>query len=237
MSDRSDRVLPIEIVSVNVARPSVLVRWPTKDVLSAIDKRPVAGEFLWLGETNLAGDAQADTRPTPLGGQVHGGPDQAVYAFPAEHYTAFERAVGRPLAPGFVGENLTVRGATEADVCVGDTWAWGDALLQVTSPRGPCFKLGIRLGRHALRTWVREQGLVGWYLRVLQSGLVPTRGTIAVAARHPARVSVLDVHRALQAPRVAPPHLLALEPLPEKVRNTLRLAERDLTGGFPERDG
>ena len=52
-----------------------------------------------------------------------------------------------------------------------------------------------------------------------------------------ARVSALAVHRALQEPRVAPPHLLALAPLPEKVRNTLRLAERDLTGGFPERDG
>jgi MOSC domain-containing protein YiiM len=231
-----DQDPPIEIVSVNVARPSVLVRWPTKDVLSAIDKTPVAGERLWLGESNLDGDEQADTRPTPLGGQVHGGPDQAVYAFPVEHYGAFEREVGRPLAPGFVGENLTVRGAGEADVFVGDVWAWGDALLQVTSPRGPCFKLGFRLGRHALRTWVREHGLVGWYLRVLRPGLVPTHGTIAVAERHAARVSVLDVHRALQEPRVAPPHLLSLEPLPEKVRNTLRLAERDLTGGFPEKD-
>jgi MOSC domain-containing protein YiiM len=227
---------PIEIVSVNVARPSVLVRWPTKDVLSAIDKRPVAAPELWLGGTNLEGDEQADTRQTPLGGQVHGGPDQAVYAFPVEHYAAFEREVGRPLGPGFVGENLTVRGATETDVLIGDTWAWGEALLQVTSPRGPCFKLGLRLGRHALRTWVREQGLVGWYLRVLRPGRVPTTGSIAVAERHLGGVSVLDVHRALQQPRVAPAHLIELEPLPEKVRNVLRIADRDLTGGFPERD-
>src|SRR5215472_4246054 len=103
----------IEIVSVNVARPTVLVRWPTKDVLSAIDKRPVAMPFLRLAATNLDGDEQADTRPTPLGGQVHGGPDQAIYAFPSEYYVAFERELGRPLAPGFVGENLTIRGATE----------------------------------------------------------------------------------------------------------------------------
>ena len=160
----------IEIVSVNVARPSVLVRWSDKDVLSAIDKRPVTSSVLQLSTLNLSGDEQADMRPTPQGGQVHGGQDQAVYAFPCEHYTAIGREMGHSLAPGFVGENLTLRGATEADVCIGDVWAWGDALLQVTSPRGPCFKLGIRLGRHALRRWIREEGLVGWYLRVAATG-------------------------------------------------------------------
>jgi len=63
----------IEIVSVNVARPTVLVRWPDKDVLSGIDKQPVTSPFLQLTRLNLGGDEQADTRPTPQGGQVHGG--------------------------------------------------------------------------------------------------------------------------------------------------------------------
>ena len=116
----------IDIVSVNVAHPTVLVHWPTKDVLSAIDKRPVGALFLYLHPHDLEGDEQADTRPTPQGGQVHGGPDQAVYAFPAEHYAAFADQLGRPLAAGFVGENLTIRGATEADVRIGDVWAWGE---------------------------------------------------------------------------------------------------------------
>jgi MOSC domain-containing protein YiiM len=227
----------IELRSVNVARPALLVRWPSKDVLSAIDKRPVAAPWLHLSRLNLEGDEQADTRPTRDGSQVHGGPDQAVYAFPSEHYAAFERALGRPLEPGFVGENLTVRGATEADVCIGDVWAWGEARLQVTSPRGPCFKLGIRLGRQALRRWVREEGLVGWYLRVLQPGRVPTAGPIAVVERHPAGVSVREVHQALQRPGTGPPHLLDLEPLAGKIRYVLRIADRDLTGGMPERDG
>jgi len=229
--------MDIEIVSVNVGRPSVLVRWPTRDVLSAIDKRPVRSETLRLTALNLEGDEQADTRPTPQGGQVHGGPDQAVYAFPSEHYPAFERELGRPLGPGFVGENLTTAGATEADVCIGDVWAWGDARLQVSAPRGPCFKLGYRLGRHALRTWVREAGLVGWYMRVLREGTVPTTGRIAVVERHAAGVTVLEVHQALQRPAVAPPRLLELAPLATRVRSWLRVAERDVTGGFPERDG
>jgi MOSC domain-containing protein YiiM len=226
----------IEIVSVNVGLPTLLVRWPTRDVLSAIDKQPVVATTLRLTSLNLEGDAQADTRPTPQGGQVHGGPDQAVYAFPVEHYPVFERELGRPLAPGFVGENLTTGGVTEADVCIGDIWAWGDALVQVTAPRGPCYKLGYRLGRHVLRRWMRESGLVGWYMRVLRPGIVPTGGRVAVVGRHPAGVTVLAVHQALQRPVVAPRHLLELEPLAVRVRNWLRAADRDVTGGFPERD-
>src|SRR5262249_41462680 len=158
---------------------------------------------------------------------------QTVLAFPIEHYAAFERQLGRALAPGFVGENLTVRGATEADVCIGDVWAWGEALLQVTSPRGPCFKLGIRLGRHPLRRWVREEGLVGWYMRVLRPGRVPTTGRIVVAERHPAKVSVREVHEALQEPAVGPSHLVQLEPLAEKIRRLLQISSRDMTGGLP----
>ena len=119
---------------------------------------------------------------------------------------------------------------------IGDVWAWGDALLQVTAPRGPCYKLGYRLGRHTLRTWVREAGLVGWYLRVLRPGDVPTRGRITVVSRHPAGVTVQEVHQALQQPAVAPPRLLELAPLADRVRNWLRAADRDVTGGFPERD-
>jgi MOSC domain-containing protein YiiM len=226
----------IEIVSVNVGRPAVLLARPSGDVISGIDKRPVAGPSLRLTEINLEGDGQADTKESRFGGQVHGGPDQAVYAFPAEHYPRFEAALGRPVGPGFVGENLTVRGATEAEVRVGDIWTWGEARLQVTGPRSPCYKLGLRMGRQALRRWVREEGLVGWYLRVLRPGAVPTRGRIGVEP-HPAGVSVLEVHRALDGGGIGPEHLQHLAPLAEKARRKLRVGGRDVTGGVPERDG
>src|SRR6266700_2233804 len=107
----------LRIVSVNVAEPRLLLRWPTGDVVSAIEKQPVLQDELDLTFTNLEGDRQADTRPTPGGGQVHGGPHQAVYAFPTEHYQRLEGLLSRPLCPGFMGENLTVRGATEDEVC------------------------------------------------------------------------------------------------------------------------
>jgi MOSC domain-containing protein YiiM len=227
----------LEIVSVNVGRPAVLLARPSGDIVSGIVKRPVGGPSLRLTEINLEGDGQADTKESRFGGQVHGGPDQAVYAFPAEHYARFEATLERAVGPGFVGENLTVRGATEAEVRIGDVWAWGEALLQVACPRSPCYKLGIRMGRQALRRWVREEGLVGWYLRVLRPGTVPTSGRIVVAERHPAGVTVLEVHRAIDGGGIGPAHLQELQPLAEKARRKLRVGGRDVTGGVPERDG
>ena len=121
---------------------------------------------------------------------MHGGTDQAVYAFPAEHFSCIAEILGAEVGPGFMGENVTLKGVTEADACIGDIWRWGNELLQITAPRGPCFKLGIRIGRQAARTIIRQEGLVGWYLRVLTPGDVPTQGSIALVERHQAGVTV-----------------------------------------------
>jgi MOSC domain-containing protein YiiM len=94
-------------------------------------------------------------RPTRDGGQIRGGLDQAVYAFPAVHFDRLGQLAGSSVGPGFMGENLTVSGVTEHDVRIGDVWAWGPARLQVTAPRGPCYKLGIRMGKQAARTGKR----------------------------------------------------------------------------------
>jgi MOSC domain-containing protein YiiM len=192
---------------------------------------------LLLAALNLEGDEQSDTRPTPDGGQVHGGPDQAVYAFPAEHLPRISELCGRAAGPGFMGENVTIEGALEDDVRIGDVWAWGDARLQITSPRGPCYKLGIRMGRQAMRTVVRAEGLVGWYLRVLVEGEVPVRGPIEVVEQHPAGVTIGIAHRALQDRTRAYPELADLDVMSTSLRGALRRRNRDLTGGVPEADG
>lgn len=225
-----------QIVSLNVARPTVLLNWPTGDVISSIDKRPVTAAMLDLSTLNLEGDEQADTRQTPGGGQVHGGPHQAVYAYPAEHYLRLEQLLGRPIVWGFMGENLTLTGGAENDVCIGDVWRWGDALLQVSAPRGPCYKLGIRMGRQALRTVVREEGLVGWYLRVLKPGQVPTSGPITREERHPARITVAQMQAALNDRANTYGDIAALAPLPPGVKRALMIRHRDLSGGVPETD-
>lgn len=127
----------MEGVSVNVGRPREVV-WKRKTVLTSIFKEPVAGRVP-LRRLNLDGDRQSDLT-------VHGGTYKAVYAYQAEHYDFWRgELAGADLPWGSFGENLTVAGLPgEDEVGVGDRYRVGSALLAVTQPRLPCFKLGIR---------------------------------------------------------------------------------------------
>ena len=179
----------IEVVSVNVAMPSILGHHAHGEpVTSGIAKRPTTAEVLELTTTNLAGDRQADLR-------AHGGPDKALYAYSADHWVAWEAELGRAFGPGSFGENLSLRSIDERDVCIGDQWQWGDAVLEVAQPRWPCFKLTMHVGSAEVGPRMRATGRTGWYLRVLRTGHVPTAGPIQVAQRHPDAITVADAHR------------------------------------------
>ena len=182
----------VQLLSVNVATPHVLGRLATgQRVVSAIAKRPFAGASIRLNWENLEGDRQADRR-------VHGGPDKAVYAYPADHWPQWRAEEGRDFGPASFGETLTIGGWREDQVCIGDVWAWGEALLQVSQPRGPCYKLEMHAGRAGMIERMRANGRTGWYLRVLRPGQAPVGGPINVVERHPAGVTVLRAHRATQ---------------------------------------
>ncbi len=128
-------------------------------------KEPVAGP-VWLRRDNLEGDGQADL-------QVHGGPDKAVLVYSADHYEAWRAELGvAEVPPGAFGENLTVTGCTEADVCIGDLWTLGKGRVQVSQPRGPCWKLARRWKHEDLPARVVETGRTGWYLRVIEEARV-----------------------------------------------------------------
>ncbi len=181
----------LRLVSVNVGVPTVIGTRGGEPVSSGIVKRPLAGvDTLKLSEVNLEGDRQADIT-------VHGGREKAVYAYASEHLPLWRAELHRPdIGPGFFGENLTTEGIIEADVGIGDTWAWGDALVQVAQPRWPCFKLTMRSGVGDMAARFRRSARTGWYFRVLCGGEVPVAGPITVATRHPAGVTILDAHRA-----------------------------------------
>ncbi len=153
---------PARLLSVNVAVPaSFHVRG--RHVRTGIFKEPVSGRVA-LTRLTLAGDIQADKR-------YHGGPDQAVYVFPSEHYAHFRRALGRPnLSFGFFGENFTTEGLSEEAVRVGDVYRVGSAVVQVTKPRSPCFKMGRKAGSQAFVGALLESRRLGFYLRVLEEG-------------------------------------------------------------------
>ncbi|WP_049913112.1 MOSC domain-containing protein [Halococcus thailandensis] len=127
-------------------------------------KHPVDGE-LYLDETNLAGDEQADLKH-------HGGPEKAVCVYPAEHYSHWDDELDLELGPAAFGENFTITGLTEREACIGDSYDIGAATVQITQPRSPCWKLARRWRTKDLATQFEETGYTGWYLRVLETGTV-----------------------------------------------------------------
>jgi MOSC domain-containing protein YiiM len=128
-------------------------------------KQPADGPR-WLGKTNLDGDGQADLKN-------HGGEDKAVLAYALSHYPAWRDELRRADLPhGAFGENFTVDGLSEGVVCVGDVYQVGDAVVQVSQPRQPCWKLAWRWRMKDLTARVERTGRTGWYVRVLTEGEV-----------------------------------------------------------------
>ncbi len=151
---------------------------------SAIWKEPVEGPVTIEG-VNLAGDDQADRR-------VHGGPDKAVYAYAVEDYEWWAANIGR-LTAGTFGENLTTRGIDLNDCHIGDRWHIGSVILEVSQPREPCFKLGIRMGDDHFPGKFRAAARPGVYLRIIAAGVVTAGDPIEVelAERPAIRISSL----------------------------------------------
>ncbi|MHA6883907.1 MOSC domain-containing protein [Ralstonia pseudosolanacearum] len=141
---------------------------------SAIDKRPVA-DVVQIGPDGIVGDEQADLR-------VHGGPDKAIHHYPFDHYPAWQADLGaHPLLarPGAFGENISTRGLTEADLCVGDRLRAGEVVLEVSQLRQPCWKLNDRFAQRDMARRVQQTGRTGWYYRVLQGGTLRAGDTLA----------------------------------------------------------
>ena len=150
------------VLSVNLATDRV-VRYRGREVRTGIYKEPAAGRVR-LRALGLERDFQADP-------SVHGGPDKAAYVYPAEHYPYFRELLGRPdLSPGFFGENLTTEGLLEEEVGVGDVFRIGTAVVQVTTPRTPCFKLGAKVGSPAFVGTFLNSRRLGFYLSVVEEG-------------------------------------------------------------------
>jgi MOSC domain-containing protein YiiM len=151
----------MQIVSVNVAQLRTLtVRG--REVQTGIFKQPVEGPVA-VGELGLEGDVQADRR-------VHGGNDQAVYAYAIEDVEWWESELGRELGPGFFGENLTLRGLDVSAAEPGDRWRAGGVTLEVTFPRTPCQKLATKVGDPKFVKRFAKAGRPGMYLRVVEAG-------------------------------------------------------------------
>jgi MOSC domain-containing protein YiiM len=171
------------VISLNARLPAKL-RHGDKDTMTDGLKRPVPRATLrFLG---FEGDGQGDL-------VNHGGADKAVCVYPFDHYPHWERALGRELKPGAFSENLTVSGAVETEVAVGDVFRVGGATVQVSQPRTPCSKLAEKNGERRLAKWVAQTGYTGFYLRVLSEGVVAAGDTFECIGRCRDPISIAEV--------------------------------------------
>lgn len=200
-------------MSVNVGKPRKVL-FENTPVTTAIFKQPVEGKIPLRGY-NLEGDRQADLR-------VHGGPYKAVYLYPGEHYDYWAQQLPHAEIPfGAFGENLTTDGLLEEEVWIGDRFRIGSTVLQVTQPRMPCYKLGVRFGRADMVKRFWYSGRSGIYFSVVEEGELAAGDAIEKVGAGPEAISVADIVRLY----------LGDETDPEKLRKALR---SPLHGGWKQ---
>lgn len=174
----------MRVLSVNVGERRE-IETPHGIVLTSIFKTPVAGRIPVRGYS-LVGDTQSDLT-------VHGGPKKAIYAYPFEHYAYWTSLLKRDLTFGNFGENLTTEGLLESEVRTGDQYRIGTAVLQVTKPRQPCYKLALRF---ALPTMVKlfwNSGLFGFYFAVVEEGEIAAGDAIELVEQNPAGQTIAEM--------------------------------------------
>lgn len=180
------------LVSVNVGMPKD-VQWRGKTVHTGIWKTPVDGPVM-VRRLNLDGDGQGD-----LAG--HGGEQRAVLVYQSESYDYWKAQLGRDdLEPAQFGENFTVSGLSDQDVCIGDRYRIGDAEFEVTQPRVTCFRVGMRLGEPEMPNRLVAHHRPGFYFRVIAEGQVQAGDAIVRTRRGPFELSVADVDALLYLP-------------------------------------
>ncbi len=180
------------LLSVNVGMPQN-VAWQGMNVYTSVWKRQVNGPRLvrWL---NIDGDAQGD-----LAG--HGGEHRAVFVYQIDSYSYWQRELGRnDFTYGQFGENFTVDGLSDREVCIGDRYRIGSALFEVTQPRVTCYRVGIRMNEPRMAALLTSQGRPGFYFRVLQEGKVEAGDEIVQVREGPERMSILEVNALLYLP-------------------------------------
>ncbi len=217
--------LEMKLISINVGLPRV-VTLNGGSVSTGIFKEPVAGRVM-LRTLNLEGDRQADL-------SVHGGPSKAVYVYPSEHYDYWKRELpGMNLPWGMFGENFTSAGLLESKVNIGDRFRIGSAVVMVTEPRMPCYKLHIKFGRSDIVKKFLASERTGFYFAVLQEGEVGAGDPIEVIEKTDDSIRVSDITRLYTREK----HNLGLlrravevEALPESWKNYFHERIDKLTG-------
>jgi MOSC domain-containing protein YiiM len=190
------------VLSVNVAQMRQIQR-RGELVWTGIWKHPVTGPVAVRG-VNVEGDDQGDR-------SVHGGPDKAVYAYAREDIDWWERELGRDLPDGVFGENLTLQGVDPARALVGERWRIGSVLLEVSEPRFPCWKLGVRFDDPLMLKRFAVARRTGAYLRIVEEGTLEAGDRVEPVSRPAHKLTIADFVHAYLEDRSQLPRLLIPE--------------------------
>ena len=207
----------MKIISTNIAKPTTII-WNGKEETTGIYKMPT-DKPIYLGKECVKEDEVSDRK-------VHGGEFKACYLFSADHYGYW-----KTLYPdlnwnwGMFGENLTVSGFDEIQILIGNIYKVGNALVQITQPREPCFKFGVKFGNQNVLKQFIEHGYPGTYLRVLEEGTVKTGDDFKIIESAQNSLSVFDFFKLLFAKEKNQMVLKAAiqnEAIPTSKRNKLK---------------
>lgn len=202
------------ILSVNVS-PARTVTWRGRSITTGIFKEPVDHPVM-LSIAHVSGDEQADL-------EAHGGVDKAVYAYATEDYAWWTERIGRSLTPGTFGENLTTEGIAVSRALIGERWRVGTAVVEVSQPRMPCYKLGMKMDDPQFVRAFAEGRRPGAYLRVLEPGIVRVGDAAEVLCKPTHGVTVRDVAEIYSFDRARAPQLRDVPALAASMRDWAHL--------------
>ena len=175
----------MKILSINVSEPQK-VTFNGKELITSIYKKPVSNKVT-VSSQGIEGDRQADLT-------VHGGYDKAVYAYSYMHYQTWSEKLNSDFKEyGLVGENLTIDDFDEDKINIGDQFKINECLLQVSQPRIPCYKIGIKLNSREFPKMFSQSGLLGSYLRVIHDGEISPGDTIHKVHSEENSMSIKDI--------------------------------------------
>ena len=207
----------MKIISTNLAKPTTII-WNGKKVITGIYKKPIHNP-IFLGSQDVQNDEVSDRI-------VHGGEFKACYLFSEDQYGYWKN-----LYPhldwdwGMFGENLTVSGLNEKNLHIGDIYKIGSALVQVSQPREPCFKFGVKFGTQVVLKQFIEHGFPGTYVRVLEEGFVKTGDTIKLVEKAKNSLSIWHFFDLLFSRKKNTEHIKLIidnNALPKQKRDKLR---------------
>ncbi|MBM3400753.1 MAG: MOSC domain-containing protein [Bacteroidetes bacterium] len=179
----------INILSINIlGKPELLIS-DHQQAHSAFRKQAISGDSIELGMYGFEGDIVVDTKH-------HGGNDKAICCYNSDHFKKWKSELNINLDAAAFGENLTLSGenANEENIYIGDRYQLGEAIVEVSEPRGPCYMIGIRHNYKQFPIHLQETGLTGYYLRTIKTGLVNKNDRLIPISSHPEKISVMDVN-------------------------------------------